>query len=213
VKRNSQDEAIRALERRIGSGNYDAADPMRLHALVARSRGTPLPKHVEVALDSDMWTWSDLIKLAAENYDDRLAGRSHRNIADTVLGMAGEDLSGFLVQILDPPEGHPLPSHDRFAQGLAQLIERDLVSVYGARLAGEIRRHAEGLGGLALPDLARHVLSRYRTHEEEGLAEDPNLLRELALEAAEEIATTPGAREDLADRIVEAVEQLREEEA
>jgi hypothetical protein len=209
MRRNSQDDEIRDLERRIGSGVYDAADPMRLHALVMRSKGEPLPRHVEIALDSVMWTWDDVIKQANEAYDDRFTGRTPRNVADTVLGIVAEDLAGFLVQILSLPEdeGSP-PTRDRFAQRLTTAIERDLTSVYGTRLADEVRRHAEGLGGLSLQDLARHVIFRYRAHQYEGV---PVLLRELALEAAEEIATTRAAREELADRIVTAVDALLDE--
>ena len=139
VRHNSQDDEIRALERRIGSGNYDAADPMRLHALVMRSRGEPLPKHVEVALDSILPTWEDLVRIGTDGYAAR-DFHSAREAAVTVLETFGDDVAAMIVQFLDPPEIYP---RDNVADGLATVIKRDLLGLYRDDLTIAIRARCQ----------------------------------------------------------------------
>ena len=210
VRRNSLDEDIRDLSRKIGSGNFSEANVLKLHAALRRRQGDPLPRIIQVALDMEKrnWDWNELVRFAKAVYDDRFIGRTVETTSNTVLESVADDMATFIVDVLN----HPEQSRPVFSRTLERLILEHLSATYRNDLRDEIRRHAEGLGGLSLPDLARHVLSRYRTHEEEELAEDPGLLRELALEATEEVATTREAREELADRIVEAVEELRGQE-
>jgi len=208
-QRNSQDAEIRLLERKIGSGSYDATDVVKLLTAVKRRQGDPMPRIVEVALamkDRD-WSWNELVRIAKATYDDRFIGRTAGDVANTILNSAADDIATFAVDVLNPPG----QLRQVFSTELERLILAHLFGTYWGQLSAEIRRHAEGLGGLALPDLARHVLSRYRTHEEEGIVEDPNLLHELALEAATDAtATTHLNREALADMIVERVSHLRD---
>jgi len=219
-RHNSLDDEIRDLSRKIGSGSFTEADVLRLRAAMRRRQGEPLPRIIQVAIDMEnrnwSWGWDEIVEFAKATYDKRFTGRSPGDVASTVIGTVADDIVSFIMAVLSPPEGqglrhgYVLPSRRQFAEDLEQQIRQRLLGSYGSQLREEIQAHVEGLGGLALPDLARHVLSRYRAHEEEGLAEEPGLLRELALDTAEDIATTRKSREDLADRIVEAVEQLRD---
>jgi len=139
MRRNSIDQEIRDLERRIGSGNYDAADPMRLHALV--SRAGPPGSNTLVIVFGDNGTPGETIQppYVAESYKDR-DSHSATDAANAMIGLFSDDVALMLYRFLDPPEVDA--PRERIVEGLSQVIERDLQALYGRLLMLRIRREA-----------------------------------------------------------------------